>query len=44
MSLLFVPVSRSLFLFFLQIFNLAIDAFIKLNNYFGITLVPIFFE
>jgi len=41
MSLLFVPVVGLVFIF-LQIFNLAIDAFIKLNNYFGITLVPIF--
>jgi membrane protein len=41
MSLLFVPVVGLVFIF-LQIFNLTIDAFIKLNNYFGITLVPIF--
>lgn len=41
MSLLFVPVVGLVFIF-LQIFNLAIDAFIKLNNYFGITLVPLF--
>ena len=41
MSLLFVPIIGLVFIF-LQIFNLAIDAFITLNNYFGITLVPIF--
>jgi len=41
MSLLFVPVVGLVFIF-LQIFNLAIDAFIKLNNYFGITVVPLF--
>ena len=43
MSLLFVPVVGLVFIF-LQIFNLAIDAFIKLNNYFGITLVPLFLD
>jgi membrane protein len=41
MSLLFVPVVGLVFIF-LQVFNLAIDAFIELNNYFGITLVPLF--
>jgi membrane protein len=41
MSLLFVPVVGLAFIF-LQIFNLAIDAFIRLNNYFGFALVPFF--
>jgi len=41
MSFLFVPVVGLVFIF-LQIFNLTINAFIMLNNYFGITLVPIF--
>ncbi len=41
MSLLFVPVVGLAFIF-LQIFNLAIDAFIRINNYFGFTLVPFF--
>ncbi|MBW1612801.1 MAG: hypothetical protein B6I32_00895 [Desulfobacterium sp. 4572_20] len=41
MSFLFVPVVGLVFIF-LQIFNLAVNAFIMLNNYFGITLVPIF--
>jgi len=41
MSLLFVPVVGLVFIF-LQMFNLAINAFISFNNYFGITLVPLF--
>ena len=41
MSLLFVPVVGLVFIF-LQMFNLALDAFITLNNYFGFTLVPMF--
>ena len=41
MSLLFVPVVGLVFIF-LQMFNLALDAFIALNSYFGITLVPFF--
>ena len=41
MSLLFVPVTGLIFIL-LQVFNLAIDAFVRLNNYFGITLIPLF--
>ena len=41
MSLLFVPVAGVVFIL-LQVFNFAIDAFVRLNNYFGITLIPLF--
>ncbi len=41
MSLLFVPVAGLVFII-LQIFNLAIDAFVRLSNYFGIALIPLF--
>jgi membrane protein len=40
MSLLFVPVAGLVFIL-LQTFNLFVDAFMRLNNYFGITLVPL---
>jgi membrane protein len=43
MSLLFVPVAGFIFLL-LQIFDLIIDAFIRLNNYLGIAIVPLFFN
>jgi len=43
MSLLFVPVAGVVFIL-LQIFNLVTDAFIRLNNYFGITIIPLFFN
>jgi YihY family inner membrane protein len=41
MSLLFVPVAGVVFIL-LQVFNLAIDAFVRVNNYFGIILIPLF--
>jgi membrane protein len=41
MSLLFVPVAGLVFLL-LQTFNLFVDAFIRLNTYFGITIIPVF--
>jgi membrane protein len=41
MSLLFVPVAGLVFIL-LQTFNLFIDAFVRLNSHFGITLLPLF--
>jgi YihY family inner membrane protein len=41
MSLLFVPVAGLLFIL-LQVFGLFIDAFVRLNSYFGITVIPLF--
>jgi len=41
MSLLFVPVAGLVFIL-LQTFNLFVDAFIRLNNYFGIIIIPLF--
>ncbi|MBW1689250.1 MAG: hypothetical protein DRG87_00850 [Deltaproteobacteria bacterium] len=41
MSLLFVPVAGLIFLL-LQTFNLFVDAFIRLNSHFGITIIPLF--
>jgi len=41
MSLLFVPVAGFIFLL-LQTFNLFVDAFIGLSNYFSIPIVPLF--
>jgi membrane protein len=41
MSLLFVPVVGFVFIL-LQTFNLFVDAFIRLNNYFGIVIIPLF--
>jgi len=43
MSLLFVPVAGIVFIL-LQIFNLLTDAFFRLNSYFGITTIPLFFD
>ena len=43
MSLLFVPVAGIVFML-LQIFNLLTDAFFRLNSYFGITTIPLFFN
>jgi len=42
MSLLFVPVAGIVYIL-LQIFNLLTDAFFRLNSYFGITTIPLFF-
>lgn len=41
MSLLFVPVAGLVFVF-LQTFNLFVDAFMRLSNYFGIAIIPLF--
>lgn len=41
MSLLFVPVAGLLFIL-LQLFGLFIDAFVRLNSHFGITIIPLF--
>jgi membrane protein len=41
MSLLFVPVAGLLFIL-LQVFGLFIDAFVRLNSYFGINVIPLF--
>jgi membrane protein len=41
MSLLFVPLAGLVFLL-LQTFNLFVDAFMRLSNYFGIAIIPLF--
>lgn len=41
MSLLFVPIAGVVFIL-LQVFNFTIDAFVRVNNYFGIILIPLF--
>lgn len=41
MSLLFVPVAGLVFIL-LQTFNLFVDAFVRLNNHFGIIIIPLF--
>ena len=41
MSLLFVPVAGLVFIL-LQTFNLFVDAFMRLSNYFDIAIIPLF--